>query len=227
VFYLVKREDNLETTSIRHILSMLTLGGQCSTIVVQPVLGTLSGDAEGEGLPSLQPKEEIAPWYAYLSIEGGQVGRCELFNAQGVRYLVGKPVMAILEQSGRLRWHFVDESPLAPQTPEAPPPVAAPEILAPAAPAASHALAAASSASPASPPDGPDASPARAWKPTRTALGDRLLRAPHKLSRKGWQVLALLNGQYTVEELSQLLGDVSITEVLEMLRSLLDLHFIQ
>jgi hypothetical protein len=191
----------LETKSINRLLSLLELGGQTALVRIHPS-GTLSSNGASPGAAG-QP--QAGSWYAELYIQMGQLQYSAVFNAAGERRLVGNQAINFLGQMGGLAYELL---PL-PAQPGFPPPGSA---TGPLPPYPSNT----GSYGPPRPPNvhpaeaywspGRSPSPTDSWRPARTTWGETVAYNPHQLTRDQRRVLALINGQRSVDELSRLLG---------------------
>jgi hypothetical protein len=199
----------LETKSIDRLLSLLELGGQTALVRVYPLVeppgtGALSG-ASGWSQGVSASTSSVPPWYADLHIQEGQLRFCAVFSAAGERWLIGEQALNFLSQKGGLSYEMLpflpppDVPSLRRETPALQPPgypgrsspLERPAPLPPeeSAPFPTRAT-----------------SPFASWRPVRTQWGEFLAQNPQRLSRDQRRILALINGQRSVEELARLLG---------------------
>lgn len=202
----------METKSIGRLLSLLELGGQSALVRVYPLVEPSSAESfsGGSGLPQggvSSPSPE-ASWHADLYIQVGQLQYCAILGASGERRAVGQQALNYLAQMGRLSYELL---PL-PAAPALPPPR---EPAAPFSPRPTGFL------GPAVPLEKSTATqqgemtwfpgrprpPAASWRPARTQWGDMVAHSnAQRLTRDQRRILALINGQRSVDELSRLLG---------------------
>jgi hypothetical protein len=202
----------LETKSIGRLLSLLELGGQSTLVRVYPLVEPSSTEAFSGGSGLLQgsvssPSPE-APWHADLYIQAGQLQYCAILGAAGERRVVGQQALNYLAQMGRLSYELL---PL-PMTSTLPPPREASAPFSPQSPGF---------VAPSGPPEksfdaqqgemawspGNLHPPAASWRPVRTRWGDVVAQNnAQRLTRDQRRILALINGQRSVDELSRLLG---------------------
>ncbi len=230
----------METKSIGRLLSLLELGGQTALVRIYPLVdppsnGALPGPS-GWPLGNSSPAPSAAPWYADLYIHMGQLQYSAVFSASGERRLIGEQALNFLGQMGGLSYEMlpIPARPGLP-TPEAdsrPPSPQPPDYAGPYGPSPGPAPPAGYT-DPYGPPQGP-APPARemawfpprpsssaaSWRPARTRWGDLIAQNPQRLSRDQRRILALINGQRSVDELSRLLGfsSESLLEILTFFR---------
>lgn len=202
----------METKSIGRLLSLLELGGQSALVRVYPSVEPSStesfsgGSGLSQGGVSSPPPE--APWHADLYIQVGQLQYCTILGASGERRAVGQQALNYLAQMGKLSYELL---PL-PAAPALPPPR---ESAAPFSPRPPGFI------GPSYPLEKPlDAQqgemtwssgkprpPAASWRPARTRWGDVVAQNnAQRLTRDQRRILALINGQRSVDELSRLLG---------------------
>lgn len=202
----------METKSIGRLLSLLELGGQTALVRVYPLVEPSSTESFSGGAGLSQgrvssPSPE-APWHADLYIQAGQLQYCAILGAAGERRAVGQQALNYLAQMGRLSYELL---PL-PTAPALPPPR---ESAAPFSPRPTGTL------GPFVPPEksiaaqqgempwfpGYSRPPAAPWRPARTQWGDVVAHNnAQRLTRDQRRILALINGQRSVDELSRLLG---------------------
>jgi hypothetical protein len=202
----------LETKSIGRLLSLLELGGQTALVRVYPLVEPSSTElfSGGSGLPQggvSSPSPE-ASWHADLYIQAGQLQYCAILGAAGERRSVGQQALNYLAQMGGLAYELL---PL-PATAALPPPREAAAPFSPQSPGF---------VTPSGPPEksfdaqqgemawfpGNPHSPASVWRPVRTRWGDVVAYSnAQRLTRDQRRILALINGQRSVDELSRLLG---------------------
>lgn len=197
----------METKSISRLLSLLELGGQTALVRIYP-----AGEQPSSGIPdwpldgSPSPSS-AASWRAELYMQAGQLQYGVVFNAAGERKLVGEQALNFLGQMGGLSYELL---PLPEQ----------PGLPSPRSPTGPLPPFPSGYAGPYAPPEQPDtfqpgdgswhsarpASPVHFWRPARTRWGEAVARNPQRLTRDQRRVLALINGQRSVSELSRLLG---------------------
>jgi hypothetical protein len=215
----------LETKSIDRLLSLLELGGQTALVRIHPLVepsatGPLSGSpgwSQG-GPPSMSP---AAPWYADLYVQAGQLNYCAVFNATGERRLVGEQALNFLSQRGGLSYELLPLPPLSDwPSPKLEVPAPAPQPPAyQGHPSSLEQPAPLQSGGAASFPVRPISSLA-SWRPARTRWGELIAQSPQRLTRDQRRILALINGQRSVDELSRLLGvyPEALSDILAFLR---------
>lgn len=202
----------METKSIGRLLSLLELGGQSALVRVYPSVEPSSTESfsGGSGLPQgggYSPPPE-APWHADLYIQAGQLQYCAILGASGERRAVGQQALNYLAQMGRLSYELL-------------PLPAAPALPSPKEPAAPVSPKPPGFVGPSVPPEksldtqqaemiwfpGKSPPPAASWRPARTRWGDVVAQSnAQRLTRDQRRILALINGQRSVDELSRLLG---------------------
>ncbi len=214
----------METKSISRLLSLLELGGQTALVRIYPLIeppgyGALSNPS-GWPQGASSPAPSAAPWHADLYIQAGQLQYCAVFNAAGERTLAGEQALNFLGQIGGLSYDLL---PMPAQPGSSPPGRASPPLPPPSGYTGPYQL----PEEPAGPPPGAMApiparapSPTNSWRPARTRWGELVAQNPHRLTRDQRRILALINGQRSVDELSRLLGvsPESLSEALAYFR---------
>jgi hypothetical protein len=174
---------------------------------IYPAGGPPSNGAVDWPVDGLSPSASAASWHAELYILAGQLQYSVVFNASGERKLVGDQALNFLGQMGGLSYELL---PL-PAQPGLPSP------RSPTGPLPSLPSGYTGSYIPTEQPDAfqpgdnswlptRPASPQRPWRPARTRWGEAVAHNPQRLTRDQRRVLALINGQRSVSELSRLLG---------------------
>ncbi len=200
----------METKSISRLLSLLELGGQTALVRIYP-----AGELPTNGAvpsPSGWPQEESSPasstlsWYAELYIQAGQFQYGVVFSAEGERRYVGEQALNFLGQMGGLSYELLP----FPARPNFPPPGSTttpfpnqPPYPGAYAPPETRRLPPPAETNWGSP---RSSSPADSWRPIRTRWGELVVQNAQQLTRDQRRVLALVNGQRSVDEIARLLG---------------------
>jgi hypothetical protein len=216
----------LETKSISRLISLLELGGQTALVRIHPAgepsANGASSTAPGWSQEGLSPPS-APPWRAELYMMSGQLQYCIVYNAVGERKLTGDQALGFLGQMGGLSYELLPY-PSRPGTTPPPenhhtgplpryptgypgsgsgpgpyrPPEQQPDIYQTRPDIYQTREAPWSQTRPSLPPP--------TWQPTRTRWGETVVQNPQRLTRDQRRVLALINGQRSVSELSRLLG---------------------
>ncbi len=211
----------METKSISRLISLLELGGQTALVRIQPT-GDSSANGASASAPGWSQEGSSPPWRAELYMVAGQLQYSVVYNAAGERKFTGDQALGFLGQIGGLSYELLPY----PSRPGLPPPQ--PQHTGPLPPHPTGYPGSGSGPGPSRPPEQHDiyqtrpdfyqtreapwglttrpSVPPQSWRPTRTRWGETVVQNPQRLTRDQRRVLALINGQRSVSELSRLLG---------------------